>query len=88
VVDQGPPTAVAHSSVVPAPQPVALMVPVVDGHTLLVIVMVGAPGIGFTVIVELDVAVQPFAAVTVTMYMVVLAGVTGLAAVVVALLHI
>ena len=41
----GPDGLVAHSSVVPAPQPVALMVPVVDGHTLSTIVMVGVAGV-------------------------------------------
>jgi hypothetical protein len=44
VVLHGPPALVAHSKTVPAPQPVAEIVPVVDGHTLLVIVIVGCVG--------------------------------------------
>jgi hypothetical protein len=45
VVLQGPVATVAHSKVVPAPQPVALIVPTVDGHIFSVIVMVGAAGL-------------------------------------------
>ena len=45
VVLHGPATFVAHSKVVPTPQPVAEIVPTVEGQTLLVIVIVGAPGL-------------------------------------------
>jgi hypothetical protein len=45
VVLHGPPALVAHSKTVPAPQPVADIVPVVDGHTLFTIVIVGCEGI-------------------------------------------
>ena len=38
MVDQGPPELVAYSSTVPAPQPVAEMVPVVEGQELSVMV--------------------------------------------------
>ena len=45
MVLHGPAALVAHSKVVPAPQPVADMVPVVDGHTLFIIVIVGCVGV-------------------------------------------
>ena len=45
VVLQGPAAFVAHSNTVPAPQPVAEIVPVVDGQTLFTIVIVGCVGI-------------------------------------------
>ena len=35
----------AYSVTVPVPQPLALMLPLVDGHTLSVIVSVGASGV-------------------------------------------
>ena len=35
----------AYSTTVPVPQPLALMLPLVDGHTLSEIVSVGAPGV-------------------------------------------
>ena len=38
---QGPAAFVAHSKVVPEPQPVAEIVPIVDGQTLLTMVIVG-----------------------------------------------
>lgn len=44
VVDQGPFEFVAYSTTVPAPQPVAEIVPGVEGHTLLVMIRLGAPG--------------------------------------------
>ena len=44
MVLHGPAALVAHSKVVPAPHPVADIVPVVDGQTLFVIVIVGWVG--------------------------------------------
>jgi pimeloyl-ACP methyl ester carboxylesterase len=41
VADHGPAAELAHSMVVPAPQPVAAIVPVVAGQTLFVILIVG-----------------------------------------------
>jgi hypothetical protein len=45
VVLHGPPALVAHSNTVPAPHPVAEIVPVVDGQTLFTMVIVGCVGI-------------------------------------------
>jgi hypothetical protein len=57
---------VAHSKTVPVPQPVADMVPVVDGQTLSEIVIVGAVGNIFTVTSLDSDAVHPLVLVTVT----------------------
>ncbi len=45
LVAQGPPALVAYSRTVPAPQPVAEIVPVIEGQTLSVIVIVGVAGV-------------------------------------------
>lgn len=45
VVDHGPFASVAYSKTVPGPQPLAEIVPVTDGHTLLVMTKVGASGV-------------------------------------------
>jgi hypothetical protein len=45
VVLHGPPALVAHSNTVPAPHPVAEIVPVVDGQTLFTMVIVGCVGV-------------------------------------------
>lgn len=63
---QGPVGAVAHSNTVPAPHPVAEMVPEREGQTLLTMVILGVDGNGLTVMVVEAVAVQPLPFVTVT----------------------